>query len=308
MNLNWFPRPTSFNRSSTSSCTLVPLKPQRKGNDIVIVSFGECCERGLAYPKSVFQNLPGVERVIVGYTGGQHCSPTSEDLQDHVEAILIEFHERTVSLDDIMAAWNDLIANSTSFLSPSVSAARSLEVLHQPAIFATSQFQHGQIVRVLRFLGQYETLPSSPLHMGVHIYHAGQFHRAQDSPPTQQNRKERGWTVHTPSPPNVALSVVDAGHEKCDMSPLVRRQELHAPKSWCSSDTSATLLNPLTKSSLYRSYSDAKKPSPVPQGRKNLSRQEGYFRYVSRHPPQQQQQQQQQHQISFNVGMLGTWE
>lgn len=50
--------------------------------------------------------MKGVERVIVGYTGGQEPDPTYHNLKDHTESILIEFNPKVVSYWEILGMWH----------------------------------------------------------------------------------------------------------------------------------------------------------------------------------------------------------
>ncbi len=54
----------------------------------------------------LFQELKGVDRVVVGYTGGTPANPTYEDVcsdeTGHAEAIQVTFDPRTIAYDDLL--------------------------------------------------------------------------------------------------------------------------------------------------------------------------------------------------------------
>ena len=45
-------------------------------------------------------------RCIVGYTGGIAPSPTYRNIQDHTEALLIEFNPHQISYEDLVIEWS----------------------------------------------------------------------------------------------------------------------------------------------------------------------------------------------------------
>ena len=51
--------------------------------------------------------MPGVERVVVGYTGGQELNPTYSSIKDSTEAVLIEFDPSAISYGEILDVWDE---------------------------------------------------------------------------------------------------------------------------------------------------------------------------------------------------------
>lgn len=50
--------------------------------------------------------MDGVERVVVGYTGGVKKNPTYQNIMDATEAILIEFDPSRISYESILNEWS----------------------------------------------------------------------------------------------------------------------------------------------------------------------------------------------------------
>jgi peptide-methionine (S)-S-oxide reductase len=50
--------------------------------------------------------MRGVVRCIVGYTGGTKLYPTYRNIQDHTEALLIEFNPNLISYEDLVIEWS----------------------------------------------------------------------------------------------------------------------------------------------------------------------------------------------------------
>mmetsp|Transcript_6905 Transcript_6905/g.10135 ORF Transcript_6905/g.10135 Transcript_6905/m.10135 type:complete len:127 (+) Transcript_6905:114-494(+) len=49
--------------------------------------------------------MEGVERVVVGYTGGQEPNPTYQSIKDSTEAVLIEYDPSVISYEEILNEW-----------------------------------------------------------------------------------------------------------------------------------------------------------------------------------------------------------
>jgi peptide-methionine (S)-S-oxide reductase len=52
--------------------------------------------------------MKGVARCVVGYSGGSTKNPTYRSIQDHTEAILIEFNPDEVSYEDLVISWTQI--------------------------------------------------------------------------------------------------------------------------------------------------------------------------------------------------------
>ena len=54
---------------------------------------------------ALFPKIIGVAHAIVGYTGGKHPNPTFKNMQDHTQALLIEYNPKIITYLQILAAW-----------------------------------------------------------------------------------------------------------------------------------------------------------------------------------------------------------
>jgi peptide-methionine (S)-S-oxide reductase len=57
-------------------------------------------------PQLRFLQYRGVVRCVVGYTGGQAPDPTYRHMQDHTEALLLEFDPEVISYEDLLQHWS----------------------------------------------------------------------------------------------------------------------------------------------------------------------------------------------------------
>lgn len=85
--------------------------------------------------------MRGVERVIVGYTGGKQPHPKYGNLQDHTEALLLDFNPKEVSYWEILEMWND---NANPWKRDSIQ--------YRSAIFWTSLSQQDEALQFLQRL------------------------------------------------------------------------------------------------------------------------------------------------------------
>jgi len=53
----------------------------------------------------MFGKMEGVQRCVVGYTGGKQRNPTYQRILDHTEALLIEFDPSQTSYKTLLEAW-----------------------------------------------------------------------------------------------------------------------------------------------------------------------------------------------------------
>lgn len=181
------------NNSEGHTCPEVPLKPQRRGNEIAIVASGS-----FWYSQLVFQQLDGVHQVTTGYTGGTHRTPNSDNTRDHLQAVLIEYNPNVVSYSDLLSTWKAVVENGVS----SSWEKHSRPLHHALAIFPTSQFQLGQVLRFIRYQTQ---IGSQCTFRNVRVGEPGPFYRAeehhQDYITKLQRRKttkQRLFTVRHP--------------------------------------------------------------------------------------------------------------
>jgi len=47
---------------------------------------------------------------VVGYSGGVTASPTYRSIQDHTEALLVEFDPKVLSYEDLVLSWTQMHA------------------------------------------------------------------------------------------------------------------------------------------------------------------------------------------------------
>lgn len=52
--------------------------------------------------------MNGVARCVVGYSGGRTKDPTYRSIQDHTEALLVEFDPLVVSYEDLVISWTQM--------------------------------------------------------------------------------------------------------------------------------------------------------------------------------------------------------
>ena len=52
--------------------------------------------------------MAGVDRCLVGYSGGEAPDPTYQNIQDYTEALLIEYDPAVVSYLDILKLWRGM--------------------------------------------------------------------------------------------------------------------------------------------------------------------------------------------------------
>jgi peptide-methionine (S)-S-oxide reductase len=52
--------------------------------------------------------MKGVARCVVGYSGGETKDPTYKSIQDHTEALLVEFDPTILSYEDLVISWTQM--------------------------------------------------------------------------------------------------------------------------------------------------------------------------------------------------------
>lgn len=50
--------------------------------------------------------MSGVERVVVGYSGGEELNPTYQNIKDSTECFLVEFDPRIITYEKILDEWS----------------------------------------------------------------------------------------------------------------------------------------------------------------------------------------------------------
>ena len=105
--------------------------------------------------------------MVAGYTGGQHDAPTYRNIQDHTQALLIEYNPKEISLIQILAAWRD---NDYPWEEPeSVQYRSALFLTHPPT----------QLPVAMNFLAR---LARSKTHRTLHVdvEPVTKFYRAEE--------------------------------------------------------------------------------------------------------------------------------
>ena len=74
--------------------------------------------------------MKGIDRVVVGYTGGKELNPTYQSIKDSTESVLIEFDPSVISYEKILDEW-------TKMASPTYAA----KTQYRSAIFYNSEEQ-----------------------------------------------------------------------------------------------------------------------------------------------------------------------
>ena len=87
-------------KAAVEACSEVSL--YRQPSDVAVAVFAGGCFWGVQH---YFEQLPGVQRTLVGYTGGEEAQPAYADvrahLTHHVEAVLVEYDPNVVSYTDL---------------------------------------------------------------------------------------------------------------------------------------------------------------------------------------------------------------
>lgn len=59
-------------------------------------------------PQLRFDRMNGVDRCVVGYSGGKQKDPTYRNIQDHTEALLVEYDPSKLSYEDLVLSWTQM--------------------------------------------------------------------------------------------------------------------------------------------------------------------------------------------------------
>lgn len=102
--LNWIENIYVIIMNSTSEiCPKLELHPDHPTNELAIFACG-----WFWGPQLRFEKMNGVARAVVGYSGGKTLNPTYRSIQDHTEAILVEFDPSVVSYEDLVLSWTQI--------------------------------------------------------------------------------------------------------------------------------------------------------------------------------------------------------
>ena len=109
----------------------------------------------------------GIERVVVGYTGGRLANPTSSDMKDHTQALFVEYDPSIISYYNILRLWHD---NDDPWVpEPSIN--------YQSAVYFTTRLQYRHAADFVFGLMDRD-LTSRVLH--VKVAPATEFYKAED--------------------------------------------------------------------------------------------------------------------------------
>jgi peptide-methionine (S)-S-oxide reductase len=155
--------------------------------------------------------MRGVERVIVGYTGGKQPNPTYQTMQDHTEALFIEFNPKKVSYWEILEMWQD---NNWPW--------KRDRRQYRSAIFWTSLAQQDQGLSFLERLR--ETYPKrGRLYVDVEL--ATKFYQAEEYHQNYLGRRQLQTEKKTECLSNVCVPVWKKRNQskpKIDMGTLLK--------------------------------------------------------------------------------------
>ena len=153
----------ALHRKVEANCPLLSLRPQEnRNNKVAVVACGCCCWSA----QRRFQRVVGVKRVTVGYTGGEHCSPTFDCIEDHTKALLIEYDPSVVTYEKLLWEWLD---NVEPWEIPETRAVRL-------ALFVINRKQRKEALEFLSSLVDSE--PKCQLY--VDVEQAITFYRAEE--------------------------------------------------------------------------------------------------------------------------------
>ncbi|CAJ1943028.1 unnamed protein product [Cylindrotheca closterium] len=81
-------------RDEKETCPKLELQPDTPGNELA--------------PQVRFERINGVARCVVGYSGGVTADPTYRSIQDHTEALLVEFDPKVLTYEDLVLSWTQM--------------------------------------------------------------------------------------------------------------------------------------------------------------------------------------------------------
>jgi len=81
-------------------CPEIPTNPEYPNNEICVIALG-----WFWHPQRDYQDIDGVKRVVVGYTGGKQPNPTYKNIMDATESVLIEYDPTIVSYEALLNYW-----------------------------------------------------------------------------------------------------------------------------------------------------------------------------------------------------------
>lgn len=89
--------------SKPLECPPIPITAQMDPtHDTAVLALG-----WFWHPQQAYQQIDGIEQVIVGYTGGEQKNPTYQNIKDATEAVLIEYDPSIITYKQILDEWAD---------------------------------------------------------------------------------------------------------------------------------------------------------------------------------------------------------
>jgi peptide methionine sulfoxide reductase MsrA len=117
--------------------------------------------------------MEGVERVVLGYTGGKKEKPTFTKIIDHTEALLVEFNPQKVSYRQILEVWHECDSNpwekekaqyrSALFWKSLSQQDTALQFIQELQAKNPNKKLHSEVERARRFYRAKQTCPELPL-------------------------------------------------------------------------------------------------------------------------------------------------
>jgi len=86
----------------TTECPEIALIP-RPGMELAVVACG-----WFWGPQPAYEAMTGVQRCVVGYSGGVEPNPTYKNMMDYTESVLVEYDPTYLSYEDILRKWRTL--------------------------------------------------------------------------------------------------------------------------------------------------------------------------------------------------------
>jgi peptide methionine sulfoxide reductase MsrA len=147
--------------------------------------------------------MPGVSRVVAGYTGGTDPCPSFQNPQDHSEALMIEYNPHYVSYLELLQMWRDnddpwepedLLRHRSAIFATCASQAQTARVFLETLVAESSssvlsqqqqqqqqQQQHHAVNNHHHTKQQPQQPPPQPLFLYSTVEVATVFYRAEEA-------------------------------------------------------------------------------------------------------------------------------
>ena len=171
----------TIQRSSISflnmiECPEIPITSQMDPKyDTAIIALG-----WFWHPQRDYQLMDGVERVVVGYTGGEMPDTTYQNIKDATEAVLIEYNPAVISYEEILREW-----------SKQHYPFRKQKAQYRSAIFYKNADELLVAQKIVQELGE-----TSESEVCTDIEEAGAFYRAEEYHQDFLNKQKNSRTFY----------------------------------------------------------------------------------------------------------------